>query len=389
MSSPVLECAAPPRLPLDRPGRYHTPMPRWMRNWLDRHQHPASRALHAVGIPLLPLAGVLVVVQLLHDRWDLWWRPVGLLVASYLLQWIGHRLEGNDVGEVILIKRLLGKPCVAISPRYAAGATARSLPPSTAAQRQNRRMVAVIALMVAVWLVIVLGRNPLRAYWWTHRLAASADPQARLAYFQRLVALGPTGAIDVRYLLNNADPALRGLGVALLNHAKPRHARARLAELARDANPDVAAMATAGLALLGDAAAVDDLTRLLDTPDAQRAVLAVTALARLRTPAAIDRLVATARSHTVLAARVQAIEELGLLGDRRAVDTLRAALADDTPFAGATLAEQSVAALLDRTAPGRSLEEPPPARPVSFFAARALRTLEGEPATTNGPPPSD
>jgi hypothetical protein len=43
---------------------------------------------------------------------------VGLIVLGYLLQWIGHRVEGNDVGELIPIKKLLGLPVVAIAPQY-------------------------------------------------------------------------------------------------------------------------------------------------------------------------------------------------------------------------------------------------------------------------------
>jgi hypothetical protein len=46
-----------------------------------------------------------------------WWGLAGLVVG-YLLQYIGHRAEGNDVGEFIPIKRLLGLPCVAIAPRW-------------------------------------------------------------------------------------------------------------------------------------------------------------------------------------------------------------------------------------------------------------------------------
>ncbi|MEE9293736.1 MAG: Mpo1-like protein [Phycisphaerae bacterium] len=76
-------------------------------SWLDRHQHPVSRLLHAVGIPLLVWGLWLGGSQLLGWRWDLWWRPVGLIVASYSMQWVGHRIEGNDMGEVILIKKLL------------------------------------------------------------------------------------------------------------------------------------------------------------------------------------------------------------------------------------------------------------------------------------------
>lgn len=93
------------------------PMAGWVRNWLERHQHPANRTLHAVGIPLLAAALVLALVQLLQWRWDLWWRPVGLIALSYLLQWWGHRTEGNDLGEVILLKRLLRRPYVAVASR--------------------------------------------------------------------------------------------------------------------------------------------------------------------------------------------------------------------------------------------------------------------------------
>jgi len=89
----------------------------WLRNWLDRHQHPASRVLHAIGIPLTVLAVTLAVVQLGRSEWPLWWRPAGLLVAGYLLQWVGHRIEGNDMGEVVVIKRWLGRPYVAVAPR--------------------------------------------------------------------------------------------------------------------------------------------------------------------------------------------------------------------------------------------------------------------------------
>ncbi len=93
-------------------------MPHWLRHWLDRHQSPASFRLHLLGIPLTIAAVALALVQLADSRWDLWWRPVVLLVVGYLLQWIGHSIEGNDMGEIILIKKLLGRPYVAISPRY-------------------------------------------------------------------------------------------------------------------------------------------------------------------------------------------------------------------------------------------------------------------------------
>ncbi len=60
-------------------------------------------------------AVVLAGVQLARWQWSLWWRPAALLAGGYLLQWIGHRIEGNDMGELILIKRRLGRPYVAVA----------------------------------------------------------------------------------------------------------------------------------------------------------------------------------------------------------------------------------------------------------------------------------
>jgi hypothetical protein len=78
--------------------------------WLVRHQHPFNFAIHLVGIPVA-VAGVLLLL------FAPWW-GVGALVLGYFLQWLGHRVEGNDVGEWAGIKRLLGLPYVSISPRY-------------------------------------------------------------------------------------------------------------------------------------------------------------------------------------------------------------------------------------------------------------------------------
>jgi hypothetical protein len=87
-------------------------------NWRERHQHPASLLLHVIGIPLIPLAIGLAVWQISNSAWSVWWLPLLLLAISYVLQGIGHRMEGNDMGELILLKKLLGKPYVAVSPRY-------------------------------------------------------------------------------------------------------------------------------------------------------------------------------------------------------------------------------------------------------------------------------
>lgn len=100
------------RLPVEKnglPGQRGIIM-RLLTNWLQRHQHPVSLALHIVGIPM-----TLVAVGCWLLGW--WWVGTGLFVAGYVLQFIGHAIEGNDAGELILVKKLLGLPYVAVVPR--------------------------------------------------------------------------------------------------------------------------------------------------------------------------------------------------------------------------------------------------------------------------------
>jgi hypothetical protein len=102
------------------PRRWNFPILRWFgrrfSDWKLRHQHPVNFILHLFGIPL----AVLGLLSLVFLSWYgvPWYWGLGALVLGYALQLIGHRLEGNDVGELIPLKRLLGLPCVAISPRF-------------------------------------------------------------------------------------------------------------------------------------------------------------------------------------------------------------------------------------------------------------------------------
>ena len=88
------------------------PLRRILRNWLLRHQHPFNFWIHLIGIPL---AVVGVVLLLVTDGWP--W-GIGGLILGYLLQYIGHRVEGNDVGEWVAVKRLFGLPYISIAPQY-------------------------------------------------------------------------------------------------------------------------------------------------------------------------------------------------------------------------------------------------------------------------------
>jgi len=86
-----------------------------LENWFLRHQDRSSRALHAVGIPLTILAAGLVIAAITTARHWLYAMAAIALIVGYALQFIGHAIEGNDPGEIVLIKRLLGRPYKAIA----------------------------------------------------------------------------------------------------------------------------------------------------------------------------------------------------------------------------------------------------------------------------------
>ena len=73
------------------------------RNWRARHRHPVSFVLHLVGIPACFVAApvLLIARQFLP--------AAACFVGGYVLQFIGHLLEGNPPGEALLLRRLLGR----------------------------------------------------------------------------------------------------------------------------------------------------------------------------------------------------------------------------------------------------------------------------------------
>lgn len=85
---------------------------RRLEGWMLRHQLPFNFWIHMVGIPL----ALLVAPALLFLAE--WYWALAAFIVGYLLQWIGHLAEGNDLGEWAAIKRLFGLPYVGISPRW-------------------------------------------------------------------------------------------------------------------------------------------------------------------------------------------------------------------------------------------------------------------------------
>ncbi len=85
---------------------------RFLSNYIERHQNRANQLLHLIGVPLTFVVSIVLLVM--HQSAN----AAAAFVAGYVLQFIGHAIEGNDAGEVILIKRLFGKPYQEFRPGY-------------------------------------------------------------------------------------------------------------------------------------------------------------------------------------------------------------------------------------------------------------------------------
>lgn len=86
-------------------------MVNFIHNYIERHQHPFNQILHVIGVPMTFIVSLVFAWQ---RHWD--W-AVGAFVLGYVLQFVGHAIEGNDAGETILVKKALGLPYVAVIPR--------------------------------------------------------------------------------------------------------------------------------------------------------------------------------------------------------------------------------------------------------------------------------
>ena len=84
---------------------------RFLTNYAARHQHPGNRLLHVIGLPVTFVLPVILLVE-----GETAWASVSFVVG-YLFQFAGHAIEGNDAGEVILVKKLAGRPSIDVVDR--------------------------------------------------------------------------------------------------------------------------------------------------------------------------------------------------------------------------------------------------------------------------------
>jgi len=71
----------------------HKPLETWVAEYARSHQHPINRLCHTAGIPMIALSVPLFVLTLFWHR--LWPLPVGLFVAGWAFQFVGHYVEGK------------------------------------------------------------------------------------------------------------------------------------------------------------------------------------------------------------------------------------------------------------------------------------------------------
>ena len=86
-------------------------MKRFVDNYIERHMHPVNRVLHLIGVPLTFVVSVIFLVR------EEPWLALACFVGGYILQFVGHAVEGNDAGEVVLVKKIAGKPYIEFGPR--------------------------------------------------------------------------------------------------------------------------------------------------------------------------------------------------------------------------------------------------------------------------------
>ncbi len=65
----------------------------WVARYSRSHQHPVNRMCHTLGIPtILVSVGVFLIGFRYHRLWA--W-ALGLFVAGWVLQFVGHAFEGK------------------------------------------------------------------------------------------------------------------------------------------------------------------------------------------------------------------------------------------------------------------------------------------------------
>ncbi len=69
------------------------PMSDWVAQYSQSHQHPLNRVLHTWGIPMIAVSVILGIASLFVS--GLWMVALALFVVGWVLQFVGHAVEGQ------------------------------------------------------------------------------------------------------------------------------------------------------------------------------------------------------------------------------------------------------------------------------------------------------
>ena len=76
-------------------------------NWIERHRHPISFALHMLGIPPTILGAVYIPIWGTLMSVPIFLVALGLFCGGFLLQFLGHACDGTEPGEIAYLRRWL------------------------------------------------------------------------------------------------------------------------------------------------------------------------------------------------------------------------------------------------------------------------------------------
>lgn len=251
-------------------------------------------------------------------------------------------------------------------------------------------MWIAIGVLVILWATAMLLRWEIRTRWWEYRLVHAESSQSRGYYFACLASVGDRAVGTAGRLLRNPSAEVRVEAVGLLHRCRSERARILLLKAMHDTDIDVREAAALGLALHHDRSAMLQLLEMLKSHEPDAALAAAVAMQHIGGPEAAAALVETLRNspadESFLKVRAQAIDSLGLLGDKPAVPVLIACLADERPLTTPPQADRALrraveamgADMINQGIDPKALANSGPPTTLADLAARALQRITGE-----------
>src|SRR5437762_602541 len=74
-------------------------------DWLARHSRPVNFALHILGIPLTLMGVLFIPIYVVLLSLPIFAFSLALFVIGYMIQFLGHALEGTEPGEIFYLRR--------------------------------------------------------------------------------------------------------------------------------------------------------------------------------------------------------------------------------------------------------------------------------------------